>query len=480
LAIKLYISGVEYRFTDEFSIREQAGASSSSQLDVTPIGDALPPVSWQSVVLKEDDVPFFFGIIQSVDTPTFVSKYAMLVYPITVLSGESIFNNRLVSESLQNKYTHQIVDYLFDNYLAEEGLTKGTITQFTRLYENYTASRLSLGTVLAELGDAVGAVARVSPTKVFSFVSTGSFPVVEVPATIENIKKSETGQALRTVQFVSGASAETSSQAMSMYWKADQIDASMPYQVSNLTGATINGTTVGIGVKGVDEADTSRTFLWRYGETQVIVNANATTKPVTGDLVAFAYIGFYEIEVAEENDTLKNEIAALSGCSGKVEAVNVDTSITNYADGKNTAYDLLSQNDDREETISCKCEDVQASEILNQWYLNYPEIGIVGNYVVIERTITSRYDKKNVAVKLKNKGFYSRYGTVLNKNDKQVNNLSIRSDTVIIKRSSVSDKITATDELSTRGCGNAVYCTDGTAYFDTMINGLTPFVTEGF
>jgi hypothetical protein len=480
LGFKLYISGVEYRFTTEFNIKEQAGASSSSSIDVSPIGDALPPVSWQSVVLKEDDVPFFFGIIQSVDTPTFVSKYSTLVYPITVLSGESIFNNRLVSESLQNKYTHQIIEYLFDNYLAEEGLTKGTITQFTRLYTNYTANRLSLGTVLSELGDAVGAVARISADKVFSFVSIGSFNVVEIPATIENIKKSETGQALRTVQFVSGASAETTAQSRSMYWVADQVDAIMPYQISTLTGATINGVVAGIGVKGVDEEDATRTFLWKYGENQIVVNANATVKPATGDLVAFSYVGFYEIEVAEENETLKNEIAALSGLSGKVEAVNVDTSITNYTDGKNTAYDLLSQNDDREETITCRCEDVVATALLNQWYFNKPEIGIVGNYVVVERTITNRYDKKNVAVKLKNKGFYSRYGTVLNKNDKQVNNLSIRPDVVIIKRSSVSEKVAMVDEISTRGCGNAVYCTDGAAYFDTMINGLTPFVVWGF
>ena len=36
--------------------------------------------------------------------------------------------------------------------------------------------------------------------------------------------------------------------------------------------------------------------------------------PAEGDLVAFQYMGFYSVEIAEENESLKNEIAALSGC----------------------------------------------------------------------------------------------------------------------------------------------------------------------
>ena len=480
MAIKLYISGVEYNFTDSFLIREQSGASASSQIDVSPIGDALPPVSWQSVVMEEDGAPFFYGIIQSVDTPEFVSKYNWLIYPITVLSGESIFNNRLVSESFNGKYTHEIVDYLFDNYLAEENLTKGTISQFQRYYEKYTASRLTLADVLTELGDAVGAVARVSEGKVFSFTSREEFPLVDTPDTVARIKKSETGQTLRTVQYVSGANTETSLQEKSTYWVAEQTEQLVPYQVSELKACTINAVEVGFGLKGVDESDATKTFLWKYGENVIIVNPNATTKPAAGDLVAFQYMGFYSVEIAEENESLKNEIAALSGLSGKIEAVEIDTSITNYADGKNKAADLLSQNDEREETISCTCEDLFASALLNVWHMDFPEIFISGDYVVVERSITVKYDKKHISVKLKNKGFYSRYGTVLNKNDKKINDLSIRVDDVIIKRSGVHERITFTDTYKVVGYGNAVYCTDGSSLFDTMIYGAEPYVTEGY
>ena len=112
--------------------------------------------------------------------------------------------------------------------------------------------------------------------------------------------------------------------------------------------------------------------------------------------------------------------------------------------------------------------------------MDFPEIFISGDYVVVERSITVKYDKKHISVKLKNKGFYSRYGTVLNKNDKKINDLSIRVDDVIIKRSSVHEKITFTDAYKVVGYGNAVYCTDGSSLFDTMIYGAEPYVTEGY
>ena len=479
MAISCFISGVEYDLTDTYSIREQAGQTSSSQIDVTPIGSASPPVSWQRVELKEDSVTFFAGYIQSVDTPVFVSKYNRLVYPCNVLSGECIFNNRLVSEALTEKFTHEIVEYLFDTYLLEEGLTKGSIATFTRYYEKYTASRLTLSEVLKELGDAVGAIARVSSDKVFSFETKDTFSVVAVPDTIANIKKSETGQNLRTVQYVAGASAETSAQTRSTIWVTGQEEQLLPYQISDLTGATINGNPVGIGLKGVDEADTARTFLWRYGENVIAVNTNAVTQPVAGDLVAFAYYGFYSIEIAEENESLKTEIATLSGLSGKIEAIEIDQSITNYADGKNKAFDLLGQNETREETITCTCEDLTASTVLNMWQLSFPDIFISGDYVIVERTITNRYDRKHVSVKLKNKNFYSRFGTVLFKNDKKINDIAVRTDDVIIKRSIVPEEIATTDTYTIKGYSIAVYCTDGTEIFDTMIYGAEPYPAGG-
>ena len=270
-----------------------------------------------------------------------------MIYPLSVVSGESIFNNRLVSEAFKEKHTHEIIEYIFDNYLAEEGLIKGVITPFDRLYESYTASRLPLSDVMQELGDAVGAVARISPTKVFSFTAKESFNVVATPDTIAKIKKSESGQGLRTVQYVSGANAETTLQTKSIYWVAEQTEQLVPYQVSEMRGASISGTPVGFGMKGVDEDDVNKTFLYRFGENIVIVNPNASVKPGAGDLVSFIYMGFYSIEIAEENESLKSEIALLSGLSGKIEAVEVDTTIQNYADGKNKAFDLLNENTER-------------------------------------------------------------------------------------------------------------------------------------
>ena len=177
---------------------------------------------------------------------------------------ESIFNNRLVSESFNGKYTHE--EYIFDNYLAEEISRRDNLAVSTVLRKIHRI-RLTLADVLTELGDAVGAVARVSEGKVFSFTSREEFPLVDTPDTVARIKKSETGQTLRTVQYVSGANTETSLQEKSTYWVAEQTEQLVPYQVSELKACTINAVEVGFGLKGVDEATRQKRFFGSTART---------------------------------------------------------------------------------------------------------------------------------------------------------------------------------------------------------------------
>jgi hypothetical protein len=480
MAISCLISGVEYRITNKYSIREQAGQTSSSSIDVLA-GNKPVPVSHQKVQLFEDAVLFFAGFIISVDSPVYSSVYKDNIYNLQVVNMEAILSRRLVSGAWKNKLTHEIVRSIYDEYLQEEGLTLGTIAEFDRLYLSYVVPRLKASDVMQELGDEIGAIANVSASGVFSFVSRGDFPVVAVPDQITNIKQSENGQTLRSVQILSGAKAETSTLTRGFVWIADQADAVLGYQVAEEPAATINGTPATFGLIGVNEQDTDKTFLWRYGNNVVIVNANATTKPVAGDIVVFVFKGFYSIEVLVENETLKNEIAMMSGTSGKIESVVVDTSVTRQEDGEETANGLLREYGGREETITLDCHDVIASKTLNQWYLNYPELNIVGDYVIVERTITDLYDKKKVSLKLKNKGFYSRYGQVYNKNNRQINNLSVRSDDLVIKQSSFTEQTTTTDTWIIQPATLQYYPGDGTDLCDPValeLGGFHPTMGE--
>jgi hypothetical protein len=445
LAIKCYLSGIEYRITNKYSIHELAGQPADSTIDVLMVEGSIIPVSHQKVELKDDDVTFFLGYIQTVDAPTYSTTYETDIYSLKVASAETVFTRRLVSGAWRDKYTHEIIADLFSEYISEEGFTLGTISNSDRLYEVYTVPRLKLSDVLQELGDEIGCTAQITPAGVFNFVNRSDFVASTPPEKITKLKKSETGKALKSVQIVSGAKAETSSITRSTTWESDQETFLLGYQVADEPAATINGNPVNFGLIGVDEGSLDKTFLWRYGNNVIILNQGALVKPSNGDIVVVVFKGFYSIEVVVENEELKGQIAAISGTSGKIESLVVDTSITSELDGQATAEGLLNESSAREESVSLECKDVANSKILNVWTLNYPELGVVGDYVIVERTITDFYEEKKVQVKLKNRGFYSRYGTVYNKSTKQINNLSVRADDVVIKSSSFVENMTASD-----------------------------------
>ena len=438
--LNVYIAGTQYRVTSRYSIREQVGQPASSSLEVK-LEDKPFPKTHSKVEIKEDGVNIFVGFVHEVETPVYSSTFETDIIPIQVISQETIFTRRLVNDVWKEKLTHEIVQDLYDNYLAEEGYTLGIIEEFERLYNLYTVPNLPLSDVLTELGDELGAVAQLTPLGVFNFVSKNSFNEMPAPTHITGLKLSEHGQDLKTIQKVSGAKAETSIITKGTTWEANQTSFLLGYQVAEEPNVSINASPVEVGIQGIDDDNATKTFLWKYGNNALVLNSNATVQPITGDNVSVLFRGFYNIEVVTENEQLKQEIAGISGTSGKIESVVVDTSITTPQDGENVANNLLQEKSQREQSITLITHDIVNSQLLNAWVINKPELNINGSFVIVERTITDFYDQYKINLKLKNRGFYSRYGTVFNRNKKEINNLTIRKDDLVLKSASAGETV---------------------------------------
>lgn len=475
MELSLLLNGVEYRTTDKYNIREQSGQPAFSSFDVKLEGNPLP-LTHTKVEFKDNGTPIFTGYITEVSTPVYSTRFETDIAPIKVISQETIFTRRLVSEVYDNKFTHEIVLDLFDVYLVEEGLTLGTIEIFERLYINLVIPNLRMSDILQELGDEIGAIASISPDGVFDFISKSSFPEITAPTHITGLKLLESGQDLKTIQKISGAKAETSIQTLVSTWILDQQNITLGYQVSEEPTVSINSVQVDVGVQGIDDGNPLKVFLWKYGNNTIVLNANSSTIPDIGDEIGVIFKGFFDVEVNVENESLKDEIAMISGTSGKIESIVIDTSITNVQDGETTANNLLSEKGIREQTVTLTCEDIVKSQLLNSWYLNYPDLNIVGNFVITERTIVDFYDKFRISLKLKNRGFYSRYGTVLNKNTREINNLSIRSDKKIFKNSNFGDTVTWIETLEINENFMKFTCGTSDIMSPLFIDGITPSI----
>src|SRR5574344_840537 len=452
--ISVLINGTAYTAESHFSIKQQAGAISTSDIDVLVPSTASVPVARSAVQILNDGAPFFYGYITSVETPEFCTGKESQRYRLELTSAESVLKNRLVSEALVNTTTTDIVQTLFDNYISEEGFTLGEISYITRSWDTWNKAYYNLYSALQDLADDCGALFYISPDKKFYFQQKSDLTQIDIPEHVTSLKRTETADGMITQQTIAGATEETDTQTEQFLWSVEteayQSSCVLAYPVASITAVYIgellstgmSWTQVGVGVKGTDDDDTTKTFLYTTGSTTLAINGNAVTKPTSSlPYVKVVYIGTYDIIVTDTNDTLKTQIASLNGTSGKIEAYKSDSTIETFQDADTTATNLLDKNNERSEEISAKCHGIDDTGLYMVWNIQNTDARIAGVYVIVERTIEDfGPDAFFITVKLKNRHVYSRYGTVLKIDEK-----TKKSDTLVYKTAIYTEPLTAVE-----------------------------------
>lgn len=455
-SISVKIGGVEYKASDHYTIQQQAGAISVSDIDVLMPATASVPVAKQAVQIFNDGNAFFYGFISSVETPEYSTGLEVQRYRLEINSAESVLKNRLVTETFSGVYTHDIVQSLFENYISEEGFEFGAISTTTRYWETWSQSYYNLYDALVELADDVGALFYIAPDKKFYFLLKTDLTQIDMPAHVTKLKRNENADSIITLQTIAGATEETTIQTETFLWDVSnetyQSTTTLSYPVSSITACYIgqktdtgmSWTSVLFGVKNVDDSDTSVTFLYEESSNTIKLNATAVTRPTSSNpYIKIVYVGNYDIMVTNANETLQKEIAALNGTSGKIEAYTSDSTIKTFADADTAAINLLNENDEWTEEITAKCHSLDDTSLYTAWKIQSTESRISGIYVIVERTIEDfGPDNFFITVKLKNRSLYSRYGTCL-KNTTKNNG----TDVLIYKTAVYTEKMSFSDSF---------------------------------
>ena len=448
------INGNTYRLESNYRIQDQAGATSVSTVSMALGGNPIPEPSDEVTLYDADDNIEFIGVCGIPETITSSTGFEPDNVTIQVQSLNAILRRRTVNEAWNNKTITEIVQDIFDNYISQEGFTLGILSTITTTFTVYTAGRLFIGDVLDELAAKAGATWNVdSKTKVFSFVVRNSLTMVPAKSRITNVKRTESSRDLRTRQIITGGKGQTSTLVQAVSWAASQTSFATDYPVATASAATINGSPVGIGVSGFDDADTSKTFLWSYNSNTVRVNGNATTKPATGNTVSFTYIGMYDIEINADNDALIGDIATRTGSSGIIENVLYDESIVTAEDGEASATPLLGKFGESNLSVSLECDNGDNTDPLTVWDFNLPALHIVGQFVITSR-VRQRLtvDKEYFLLQLSDRDYYTKYGSVFQGYDKSITRLSVRKDVIIVSSLFQTEIIGVTDILTLLDC----------------------------
>jgi len=206
MALNVRIGAYDYACAEDFSIRQQGGTISSTELTVK-IGNNPRPISLQSCQITIDGTPVFAGIINRVESMEINTGYEERDVKLSIQSMEVIFSWRTITKNYYNKYIHEIVQDIFDNYIAPEGISLGEISSTMKQISAYRKKDTTVQAVLDDLAkQLLGCIYYISPDKKFYFITRNNFIEVDAPTHITEIKLSEDYGDLRTVQKVTGSS----------------------------------------------------------------------------------------------------------------------------------------------------------------------------------------------------------------------------------------------------------------------------------
>lgn len=468
--MKIQINGEEYEASRDFMLSEQAGNKTASTIYVrVGAGQSVPRAGDIITVLDESDNVIFWGTCGIPASPKFNTGHEPLIYKIICGNANTICSYRIINEAFSGYTVTQIVTALFNQYVAEEGITLGEISSIPIEIDIYTAQDMNLQDALNELADLVNAVWRISNDKKFYFVVRDSFPAfpetVDMNFMMADIQHSEKDYKTRTVQYISGATDTTSPQTESFTF-SDQMNFDTNFPISAKPTMKKNGSAVDpatIGVNGLSNDNPAIVFMFSYNSVSVVYKTESAYL-TAGDVVEITYTGLFPIRLSAANDAKIAEIAALTGTSGKREIVDSASSARTYNDAATLAASLLSQYSDAtgelqfwipSDMLYGKGYTLANVELLTVITFNLPALNITGDYIIVERTLTPmKADLDNIAEKLKislrlvDRDYIKPYGEILSDLQRQVSKLTFREDDTVIKTSGQAETAAETESIA--------------------------------
>ena len=484
MALYAFINQQQYKALWDFEISEQSGNKTSTSISVL-VEDQPIPVSGDIIELVDvtdtGNTTLFWGVCGIPKSPKYETGLEARVYDITCGNANTILSYRIANVAYQGYTITQIIQALFNTYIQAEGISLGLISNMDLVLDVYTAANMNLQDVLNELADYVGAVWEIRPDRKFYFLAPVDFP--QFPQTMDmgfffggGLQSTTKDYKQRTVQYISGATDYTSTQVETFTYDGEQQSFTLSFPLASAPAISVNGAPVPadlIGVSGLSDGDQNVVFVWAYN-SQTVSYKEGTKYLNTGDAVVFTYTGIFPIRVVVTNDAKIAEIAALTGTSGRREMVQLANNVTTQADAVTLANSLLQQFEsytgevkffifsDQLAALGMTLQDV---EILTQMTFDLPGLGITGNYVIVERKLTPAYadmsnaeNKLQVDLRLVNRDYVKSYGECISDLRRDINQLSIRADDLVVNVQSVRERETLSEQIQT-SFGPALYAT---------------------
>jgi hypothetical protein len=216
-------------------------------------------------------------------------------------------------------------------------------------------------------------------------------------------------------------------------------------------------------VNGISDDNPNIVFSFSYNSQTIAYKSDSYMS--AGATVVIRYQGQFPIRLASYNWDKINEIAAKTGTSGLREQVYIATDVKSIAAAQQLASSLLAQFENATEEISFYLLSDQLYAlgltldnvaVLTQISIDLPQINISGTYVITERKLSPAWadmdnaaEKYKVQLKLMSRNYLRSYGEVLSDIRRDIAQLRVRGDEIVLENSNIIDYLPMTEATAT-------------------------------
>jgi hypothetical protein len=450
------------------------------------------PTPGDIIEIKDEKAVYFLGVCGIPKSPKYKTPYDVREYSITCNNANAILANRLVNVAYQDRTITSIVKDLYDKYIVAEGFTLGKVSDIPVKFSVYTAADYNLRYVLDELAEYVQGSWGITSDRQFYFIAKDDFepfpheineefcPISEIQTTIKDTD-------LRTQQIVSSSKGVTQTQYESFVYDGEENTFTVSFPVTQKPAVYINGVQVPdelVGVADLSTSDLMFTFTYNSNDIKFNEMYSGTVKLKAGDTVLISYVGYFSLRVVTRNQAQITEINKRTGTSGIIDSIETDNSISGLNDALAKGNALLEnygyvRSEAKMWTSVREMENWGINfndlEILRKWTFNLPHFGLVGDYVLTERTLSplvkgGDYKDLKVTLKFVDRAYIQSYGQILQTMQKQIASLSVRESDVIVENDDHEESVATAETNSIKEYGDftPLYCTTNDGGFGLL------------
>ena len=304
---------------DSLDIEKRLEERSTASFNVIDMDGTGAYVRGMPIGIYDGAVLIFGGFI---DTPDRVRLFPSggLLHSITCMDNTYAADKRLVVNSYQNKTAGYIVEDIFNQYLAPEGITKGVIQAGPTVSEaifNY----VKVSEVYAAIKELSGTFTWfINESKQLYFIDRSTY---SAPWNLDEVnhrpvkgspKLSEGNSLYRNFQYIWGGTDITSLQTSNFVGDGNNKAFVLGYPLSKAPTVTDNSVSKTVGIKGIE---TGKDYYWTKGDSAIY----AQVTPLSGHNIQVQYYGQYPLITASLNSDAIVARKTIEGGTGIVEDI---------------------------------------------------------------------------------------------------------------------------------------------------------------